>query len=386
MTRRSLRGDPSLIALLRTDEQAGVARRLLTTAARCWDSYGLVDGSRNPTRGSSMGVSYSMPPGETAVNEALNTVIRPHLPPKDRWLLDIPRVLLPGSASARMVVSRSGGVALGLPWALFGSLFFRNEVLITLQIEHVLATTQGAAPPDARRRRTHELLEARIGDGLPSILRHWVTGRPLPTHLAVEAQVLEMALDVWRNDRGRRIRSYVWAVTVIQQILMLLHEFGHVSRAAARGTHEASVEHDLGDLEEVLADVWGAERLHAVCDALFQQREGLMITQAIATLFGMFDEYREHEVGYARRCANLIRIVAPLVPTGVEAVTARWRTLRDLMDRPGLLSACYENLGSFVDMVSPDQGLITAIRRMNTDDGVSDRLEEHLRIHHGRPA
>lgn len=86
------------------------------------------------------------------------------------------------------------------------------------------------------------------------ILRHWVTGDALPPHLAVETQLLEMALNVWRYDRGGSIRSYVWAVTLIQQILMLLHEPGHVSQATTQDPHAGTVEHDPADLEEILAD------------------------------------------------------------------------------------------------------------------------------------
>lgn len=147
MTRRVLHGDPALVALLRTAEQASTAQRLMVTAARCWDVYGLADGNGKPTSGSPTGMHFLLVPSETA----LNAVIRPHLPPDDHWLLDIPRVLLPGTGSAHMIVSRSGDVALGLPWASFGSLFFYNEVLTTLHLEQAVVTMPGAGPPDARR-------------------------------------------------------------------------------------------------------------------------------------------------------------------------------------------------------------------------------------------
>lgn len=385
MTGRSLYGDPALVALLRTQDQASTARQLIVRAARCWNHYGLADGGRNPTSGAPTGVHYSFAPSESAINEALNAVIRPYLPPDDHWLLDIPRVLLPGTASARMLVSRSGGVALGLPWVSFGGLFFYNEVLITLQLEHAAIMTPGAGAPDPRRRRTHESLQSMIGDGLPVILRHWVTGDALPPRLATEAKVLEMALDVWRHDRGRFICSYVWAVTLIQQILMLLHELGHVSRAA-EDPQAGMIEHDTDDLEEVLADVWGSECLRALYRGVLGQRDGLVLSQAISVLFGILDEYGGHGSRFAQRCAGLMGILDPIFPADANTVTSRWQALRDLMERPGLLSACYENLASFLDMVSPDNGFAISLRATFPDDGVARRIEEQIRIQHGRRA
>lgn len=191
---------------------------LLVTAMFAFDVYPLPDGLTN-TSSSVM----SILPSFEIFNNSMNRHLHNILDEQDLWLLEIPRLAAPGRACPDLLTSPSGGAALLLPMAAFGTLFRWNEQIVAtkLQIARGEKTTK-FLPGSGRFWRRGRVL-ARLDSYL-------FTGGRLPW-VITERDVSKFLLEAreWRKTHdGISNRERIWAYTIFQQSLMILHEFGHI--------------------------------------------------------------------------------------------------------------------------------------------------------------
>ena len=333
-----VQGDPALVEQLRFGVKQGDVDALMGRAARCWDRYGLPDGSRNPGRQPGRlpnGLSGTLIPSEKLINESLNKLLRPVLEPADRWLLSIPRVLVPDRSSAHVLVSRKGA-AIGMPWSAFGALFFANALstMFYFAEEH-----PDPADRTLRGLRQRRRLARRLPRGLcATAYRHWLTGMPPPAEAQRAVDRLEAVMTLWMKMTEPYLGQEIWAVSVFQQALMVLHEFGHVVDLGGKrpaGSEPRSTRCTLAD--ELGADTWSHRYARRLSEKLFSTDIDVVVP--LLDLFSTLDmaelpdpaDPRRGDL--AERCARLIHQLSS-TPIHADGVNQRFLALRARADRP----------------------------------------------------
>lgn len=388
MHSRSIRGDPALLPYLRSGAESTQAEALMKKASTCWDAYGLPDRTRSPLASLPGGFYTPLAPDETAINPALNSLLEPLISPSDRWLLEIPRVLVPGTPSARLIISSSGGAAMGLPWAAFGGLFFYNELVLILGLESHQAQDVTINKPSALRMKSYDLLQGRIRDRLLNVAASWFTGDNLDAETHAEIELLGTVLDHWRRYQGSKYRDHIWSVTVFQQAMMLLHELGHVQahnqeRSTPRTTYVQ--EQDPLDFQEIFSDTWGLPQLRKLSNILFNSEPTLVIWP-VRYIFQILSHFSAEEIraNLAVRCANLIALLLPeefghLQP---DNCLAAWGEDAGLLQSPGLLAPLYEDFASYLIMTFENPTDMQDVVR-ESHPYYAARLDEHVQIRQG---
>lgn len=285
----TLKPAPSLFSLIQ-EMSDDVFQLEHLRGAVCWDTYGLPDGTLNPTHGSDT-FHATMSPSEEAVNVAFDSVLTSLLSEDEHWLVRIPRRLgnLRTLDARAYYDSRSGGAALVLPGGVFGGLFYINEV------QHALGLR------DAREERTSfdETLRDYIVKNFHSLFAHWLLLLP-SIKLDISYLTLEMYLDALRSRRTPEERYRIWATTVSQQVFLLLHELGHLAQADFDNKTKLSTKlyqfNFLGAEEELKADEWAMRHLLNGIPNVFEDGWfGLdWIQSALFTLFGAIEVLRRN--------------------------------------------------------------------------------------------
>jgi hypothetical protein len=335
-------GDRLLVDQLRSEAQARNARHLMGRVARCWDLFGLPDGSRNPGRRRTDGQSFCLQPTEDMIHDSMNTLLGAVLPKRDVWLLDIPRVLLPDRSGAEVLISRRGA-AMGLPWSAFGGLFFANYLYLCLLEDPVDDASSYRAIKTWRARKIKWRLRRRIPPGLcRHALTHWMTGCAVAPKAKPAAEKLEAALTLLMMIMIKQVYPQedqsIWAMTTFQQAIMVIHEFGHV--VALRDAHVQDVVHQHSVAEELQADRWGLESNKRLVRRLFGTSEAGSVLAARSLLFLYsvleFIEYPERadprREDMAIRCAAYIRELvtdSPFARIDESAVFDFFETMRE---------------------------------------------------------
>jgi hypothetical protein len=306
-----LRGDASLLERIACISLKDYSLSHLR-AAFCWDHYGLPDGTRNPTgigkwkngsvpdsviqaydelldaveperdRDSIARGHVLMPPHVDLINEAFNKVLDSLLHDDEKWLMAIPRgVANLGALDAQAYCTSSGSVAMVLPYAAFGGLFYVNELYHELN-----AGQEGLLTSESR---------SFIENNLHILFSHWILCMSEPSSKSEEIGNLEFDLEIFRWIRKPRDRYWIWATTVSQQVFLLLHEFGHLTQVDP--ANKEKVSDDLYELkyrgidEELKADKWAGERMRhgipKVFEGNFQWSD-----QAVFVLFGIMEVLR----------------------------------------------------------------------------------------------
>ena len=320
-----IEGDPSLVDELRHGAHRDDVDELLKRAARCWDRYGLPGDKEH----------WTVRPTEKDINEPLDTLLRPVLDPADRWLLDIPRVLVPDRSSAYVVLSRKGA-ALGMPWSAFGGMFFVNALSAMFHFaEHVKVPADRAR----RTRRPRRKLSRRLPPGVcAAAIRHWLSGIDPPPRWARAVTRLEAVITLWMHWSESRTGWEVWASTVFQQAVMTLHEFAHiVDLGRNRPTTAEPRAFRCSLTDELGSDQWSRRHVRRLAEILFRRPE-----QVISPLLDLFsaldiaelpnpDDARRSEL--TERCALLINSMHP-TPVHQAAVQYYLANVRALYNRP----------------------------------------------------
>lgn len=330
-----LRGDPVLVEQLRFGQSLGDLDSLLSRAARCWDRYALPDGTRNPGRGRAGDEHWVYRPTEKIVNDALDNLLRKILDPADRWLLDIPRVLVPDRTSAQVLMSRKGA-AIGMPWSAFGGLFYANALRTMFYFAE-----DDPSPADRswRAGRQRRRLARHLPSGLcANAVRNWFTGIKVPAESAAAAVRLEGVVTVWMKRTAHETAAEIWQVTVFQQALMTLHEFGHLvafKNGPAAGSGVTAIR--CGLAEELGADLWSRRYLERLARAFFGGGPEVVVPLldlfGVLDLVGFADPADRRRADLAVRCADLVNgLVAKVAHP--EAVLAKFDRVRSLYDKP----------------------------------------------------
>ncbi|MFB4318381.1 hypothetical protein [Actinomadura sp. 21ATH] len=346
-----IKGDPALVEQLRFGVRQGDVKDLIGRAARCWDRYGLPDGSKNPGRQPGRlpdGMSGTLTPSEKDINDALNKLLRPVLDPADRWLLNIPRVLVPDRSSAHVLMSRKGA-ALAMPWSAFGGLFFVNALrsMLSFPVEH----------PACRSRRQRRKLARRLPlDLCAKATRYWLTGIKPPAECVRAVERLEHVITLWMKLTEPAVGQTIWAISVFEQALMTLHEFGHVvalGRDRPTGTKPKATHCTLAD--ELGADQWSRRYARRLADGLFADPQHAIIP--LLALYSTLDIAEMPDPGdprrqdLAQRCALLIEYVTSR-PIDLALVYDDFAKTRALYSRPERLLGDFRRLDDFVTVLA----------------------------------
>jgi hypothetical protein len=371
-----VQGDPVLVEQLRFGVRQGDVDRLMGRAARCWDRYGLPDRSKNPGRRPDGKGHWTLVPTEKIINESLNTLLRPVLDPADRWLLDIPRVLVPDRSSAHVLMSRKGA-ALGMPWSAFGGLFFANALRTMFDFAETYP-----APADRtwRARRQRRRLARRLPPGLcAAAIRHWLTGIDAPTEFARAVERLESVITVWMKWSESYTAQAIWAVSVFQQALMTLHEFGHIvelSRDRPTGAEPRATRCTLAD--ELGADLWSRRYAHRLVDVLFT--DPVQVVVPLIDLFSTLDVAElpdpvdPRRADLAERCALLTNSMVPTAAAHRTGVLRRFADVRSLYDRPAeFLLADFRRYDDFFGWIARGDNEFDDDRTRAMFDGMVER-------------
>lgn len=190
------------------------------TISQLWDVYGLPDGSRNPTSGKD--VHLLGPPPVQDINNAFNNVLSRILKPNEFWLMDIPRqIAWLRSLDASVFCTNDNRAAIVLPYGAFGGLFIANELFMACQLGPSYSISA-------------DKLE-KIKKDFPKLLAFWILGMGENSE-GVMGPIADLVLfrQLMRRDEKAGFVSWhlIWAMTVVQQIFMLLHEFGHLFQVA----------------------------------------------------------------------------------------------------------------------------------------------------------
>jgi len=244
----------------------------------CWDVYGLPSGRQNPHHGEMLG-----PPSEKEINEAFDDVLDETLHGTDKWLMRIPRRIAKLHAfDARVYCTSDGRAAILIPYGIFGGLFLLNEVFQEFKL--------GA------RTRLSQKSRREVSTGFHKFLASWVLC--LREFDEVTGPV-EVELTMLRHVRPVSDRYWIWAFTAVQQVFVILQEFGHLADPHHRD--RVSVGPDLlrlafkGCDAETSADHWAAERIQKGWTNVFPN-DPQWISQAIAMLFGIMEVLRKNKL------------------------------------------------------------------------------------------
>ena len=243
-----------------------------------YDVYRLPDGRRNPTKHPTSMFHAAMQPSPAEFTQAIRNVLLPLLGEEESWLLGIPMAALDVFHVFPFVYLHPvSGPVVVIPMGTFGSLFAVNEILVTCQMAE-----------DGEQALTSSM----------ETLRAYLTGRGIVDELR---KVIPLVI---RPEREPLLNWKVWRRTVIQQVFMVLHEFGHValghvntvggsiSFSGLFGRNRPAA-HRLfwfpGDsAQEVAADEWAGAHLHGGIPGVEYVNGGIgWIDTEIKELFGL---------------------------------------------------------------------------------------------------
>jgi hypothetical protein len=267
--------EPELMEKVRSlgDLASPSAMTIALQAAICFDMYGLPDGTVNGTHWGK--IHATLVPPEPAIHAAFDGLLSSMLPSDLRWLLQIPRRIAPlHSIDAHAYVSSQGGAAIVLPLGALGGIFLMNEVF------HASYKEIGIPPS----------LHAGISAHLPALLAEWLLCRePEDASLDDLRSELLLFLQVRRMRCQAHVteRFFIWSTTVVQQLFLLLHEFGHlVTSRCAYSPGPASGPRQLaftGADDELRADAWALSFLREGLPGIAEKQ---YVQQALFLLFG----------------------------------------------------------------------------------------------------
>jgi hypothetical protein len=259
--KRVTHGDEQLASYAVRDRDDRHFKILANTMALVWDSYGLANGRLNPTsrhyRRPGDSFHATMAPSLKMINAAMNELLIDILDPSDQWMLEIPRVFNTGRITSDLILSPTGGAAILMPMAAFGTLFLWNEILM-ISNNYAAKTGLREVPPNERKTK---------------LVSYLFTGGELPSGVA-EADVngFLMMLDMYRLIPDENSCStQIWEYTIFQQALMILHEFGHVK---LRNMELEALSEDSPFppwdrfADEMAVDHWSAKWLCKLADSL----------------------------------------------------------------------------------------------------------------------
>lgn len=260
------RGEPALVEQLRSSVDSEI-ERLCGIGAAVWSRYALAS---------------VKPSAELTVNRGVDGLLRPLLGMKDRWLLSIPRVLVPGSVSIQLAVSEDGGAAMGLPWAAYGGLLRLNQLIVCLDLDRARLRDELPAAARWKRRSIQHKLDSARDYGL--VVSHWFTAGSVARKAERESSSLVVLMDGWTRGDGRSYHDFIVRTTMFQQAMMVLHGFGRVIVQNRYGHDRAT----LSLSEELAADTAVSPWAGPLAGNLFPDRR-IDAAQALLILFTAMD-------------------------------------------------------------------------------------------------
>ena len=267
------------------------------SVAFAFDIFGLPNGKKNPSRGSSMRMTRG--PDIYEIRDAFRQVINPLLDEKEKWLLSIPIGFAnQPSTDASCYLSKWRECAIVFYAGIFGGLFSANERVEVIREEMRSKNSSSISPFEFAQLLERFLLGAEVATEHFHFLTH----------------------DYINPERTYKI----WKITTIQQVFMLLHEFGHLyykqhPSLEPRGSGIFRRRFSSYD-DEFQADLWAAKHIMYGIPGVAVS-DPLELDSAIVRLFGYFEILRKngkydpsgtHPLP-VERWLNVAPLLAPLI-------------------------------------------------------------------------
>ncbi len=255
-----------------------------------WDSYALPDFQYNPTNHRynhrKKGDYHAlMAPDPKSVRNAFNTVLRKLLDDEEMWLLEIPRELVCTHVFDTYILRSPKGVAVAMARGLFGNLFIVNEI-----IEQIRLGIESKLDPASRI-----YLEEHFAEYVSHLLAEtevWKKTRNGFIAPDNDLSKITLMLQQLRHSTDEEFKMKIWRMTTIQQLFMILHEFGHIAQFDCKDTTGDVADGYCEDLsarpfeDDFYADRWAMWKLRygipGVCGENHTE-----IFASVARLFGM---------------------------------------------------------------------------------------------------
>ena len=304
-------GDPQLLA----GHSGSFASRdygEIFSAAFCWNIFGMADGQTNTWNRPSIHLTGF---DGAAVIAALDVVLGEVLRPEDRWLIDLPVDIGATRAfEAVAIATPDGRAAIELPIGLFGGLFGAND-----------------AYWDAHHGGTADLSVDDLLKDLASVLVEDAEERPVKN--SIVTHYMDAYLHGQGNPSWRERRDWVWRMTTLQHVFLLLHEFGHLAQEPPQTfAHQPHTGTEAFE-RELRADRWAGSYLADKMPFALSSSDANVKHDALFLLFLLMEILRH--LGY--------------LPWSIQHISERYRTAKGYLgcSRERVLPAGTSAVASF---------------------------------------
>lgn len=245
-----------------------------------WDRYGLPTGKRNYLNGPAFHATAT--PGIDDILSSFDVLSEQILNHEEAWLLEIPVFVLKLTSIHAKTYLRGNGAAIALPIGIIGNLFKLNEFYFDLVKDELELSHSLNGELSINKRFISLLLGNWLfnDNGINDYKEHFEK---------IEHFLFNNFLNM-KTESGRHI--WVWTSTVIQQLFILFHEYGHLVN---RDLH---TEMKIGLMieREYKADIWALNHLlsklpYLLKDISIQKRiDDILLLFSSMRLISMYNE------------------------------------------------------------------------------------------------